>query len=164
MTFSNTKATLLSLFALLFLVAGPAWAQQQQQQMPQPVDPSEISDDELKSFVATSQDIQKLRMESNKKVKKKVEAKGMKFQRFRKIMMSKQNPKMADQVEVTSDEEETIQSLQSDLMKIQQQTRQQMMQKIQDGDLSMQRFQQIAMTMRQNPDLMKRVQEMQSES
>ncbi|MGM0587049.1 MAG: DUF4168 domain-containing protein [Bacteroidota bacterium] len=152
----------LSLFAFLLIAVSPALAQQQQ--MPQPVDPDEISDQELQTFVNTSNDIRQLQQESNQKVKKKVEAEGMAFDRFQKIMMSKQNPQQAGEVEVSSEEEKTIENLQSDLMQIQQQTRQGMMEKIQDSDLSMQRFQQIAMTIRQNPDLMQRAQKLTQDS
>jgi hemolysin activation/secretion protein len=152
----NLKS-LLALFALLFVSTGSVLAQTAMPQQ-QTVKPEDITDQELKQFAATAQQMQKAQMKGNQKVKKKVEEKGMKFPRFRKIMMSKQNPKMAGKVEVTDREQKMIKELQPELMQIQKESRQEMMTVIQNSDLGMQRFQQIAQAVQQNPKLMKRVQ------
>ncbi len=123
-----------------FLVAGSVFAQGQQMQ---PQQPDSISDEELESFAHVTNEVQKINQESQKKVQSLLEDKDMDMQRFQQIMMSKQNPQMADSVEVTEEEQKTIDNLQPKLMEMQQDSRQKMMTAMQENDLNPQRFQAI---------------------
>lgn len=139
-----------------FILAGAAFSQGQQMQQQAQAD--SITDQELEKFAAVTQEVQKIQRASQKKVQSMLADKEMNMQRFQQIMMSKRNPKMADSVNVTSKEEKTIKQLQPKLMKMQKNSRKQMMNSMQQNGLKPQRFQAIMRAVQSNPEVMKRFQ------
>jgi len=119
----------LSLLAGIFLLTATLYAQGNMQQ--QTVNPDSISQKELKKFVE--------------------------FSRFQTIMRSRQNPQSDSQVDVSDEEQKQLQNIQPKLMKMNQQTQQQLVQIIQDQGLSTQRFQEILQAARQNMEIQKRI-------
>lgn len=144
------------------MLAGTAVAQGQQMQNKAKVD--SVTDAELKKFVKSTTKIQKIQQNTQQEVKKLVNDEGMKFPRFQMIMMSKQNPQLADSVKTTKKEEQTIQKIQPQLQKISQGVRQKFVKAIQDQGLTPQRYQQIAQAVRTNPELSQRFQEIASDT
>ncbi len=144
------------------MLAGTAVAQGQQMQNQAQVD--SVTDAELKKFVDSTTEIQKIQQSTQQEVKKLVNDEGMKFRRFQMIMMSKQNPQLADSIQTTQQEEQTIQKIQPQLQQISQDAQQQFVQAIQDEGLTPQRYQQIAQAVRTNPELSQRFQEIASDS
>lgn len=114
--------------------------QQQQQQLP---DAEDITDAELERFVNATDTIQVLQRDAQKQVQSLVKEEGMDFKRFRMIMMSRRNPQMAQQVQVTEEEQKTIKKIEPKLKEINQNTRKKVMGAIQSEGLTPQRFQQI---------------------
>ncbi|WP_138431823.1 DUF4168 domain-containing protein [Fodinibius saliphilus] len=145
-----------------FLIAGAAFAQGQQMKQQQAAQPDSISDKELKKFATASQKMQKVNGEIQQKMMAEVKAalkdKEMDEKRFQQIMMSKRNKKMADSMNVTPQEEQTIKEIQPKLMKVRQGAQQQMMSVIQESGLQPQRFQAIMRAVQSNPEVMKRFQ------
>lgn len=146
----------------IVLMAGTVMAQGQMQQM-QNNQADSVSDEELQQFVKTTQELQGIQEDIQSKVQDMVGEEDMEFQRFQQIMMSKQNPQMADQVEVTQKEEETIQKIQPELQKISQEAQQKQISVIEEQGLSPERFQQIAQAVQSDQQMMQRFQQMSQE-
>ena len=147
---------------LLFL-SGTAFAQGQQMQMNSAAADS-ISDKELKSFVKTTQEVQVLGQEMQMEMQSIIQEEDITMQRFQQIMQSQQNPQAAGDVEITEEEQEIINGLQPKLQKIGQEAQQKQIGVIQDNGLTLQRYQQIAQTVRSNPAMMQKVQKMMTDS
>lgn len=145
----------------LLLMTGSAVAQVQQPQQ-QPAQSDSITDAELKKFANVTTESQKVHQKMRNDVDSMLAEQDMKMERFRKIMMSKRNPQMADSVEVTAEEEKKMKAIQPKLMEMQQKSQQEMVSIIQDNGLQPQRFQQIMQAVRTNPEVMKRFQEIAS--
>ena len=144
---------------MLFVAVAAVFAQGRQQMPQPPAAADSVSESELQKFANITDSAQSIQEEIQSKVETLVEDEGMEFDRFRKIMMSKQSQQSAGQVETTQNEEEKIKSLQPKLMEINQQAQQQFVQLIQEEGLSPQRFQQIMKALQTSPDLQQRLQE-----
>jgi hypothetical protein len=150
---------IMPLFVGLLVMAGSAVAQVQQapqQQAPQPANADSITDQELQKFAKVSTEMQTIRQGMSQKVDSMLAETDMEMERFQKIMMSKRNPKMADSVSVSSEEQATIKKIQPKLMKLSQGAQQKMVGIIKEEGLQPQRFQQLMQAVRSNPEVMKR--------
>lgn len=145
----------LSLLAGIFLLTVTLNAQGNMQQ--QTVNPDSISQKELKKFVNVTDTMRAVQMENQQKVRDIVKEEGMEFSRFQTIMRSRQNPQSDSQADVSEEEQEQLQNIQPKLMKMNQQTQQQLVQIIQDQGLTTQRFQEILQAARQNMEIQKRI-------
>ncbi len=148
----------------MLLMAGTAFSQGQQMQQMQNAQADSVSDQELEKFVETAQDLRSIQQDVQTEVQQMVKEEDMTFERFQQIMMSKQNPQMAQKVQVTDEEEAVIKEMQPKLQKIQQQANQKQMTAIQDNGLTPQRFQQIAQAVQSDPQMMQRFQQMSADS
>jgi hypothetical protein len=158
MNFSKAaKALLLTLFLSTTVTLA-----QQQMQMPQVQPADSVSDQELEMFVDVAMDIQGIKVEADSMIMDKLDEEGMSQQRFRQIMMSQQNPN-APQVDLTTEEQETLKVMQSFLQDVSMKAQQQQLAAIQESEMSQQRFQSIAMALQQDKDLAMRFQEMAQE-
>lgn len=158
------KKTVPFVMGILFMAAGSTFAQGQQMQQMQNSQADSVTDQELKTFVETTQELQGIQQDIQSQVQDMVKEEDIEFQRFQQIMMSKQNPQMAKNVEVTDAEEEAIQKLQPKLQEISQEAQKKQLAIIQEKGLSPQRFQQIAQAVQSNPQMMQRFQQMSAES
>lgn len=145
----------------LLFIAGSVYAQGQGQPATQP---DSITNQELKKFADISTEAQKIQKETREKVDSMLANKDMDMQRLSQIMMSRQNPKMADSVKVTEQEKETMKEIQPELMKINQKSQQKFVAVIKEEGLNPQRFQQIMQAVRSNPEVMKRFQKIANEN
>ena len=114
-------------------------------------------------MVQITDSIQVISQKVQDDIRNLVQDEGMEFERFQKIMMSKQNPQMAQNVEATPEEEKLLQELQPKIMSMSQEVQMKSMQIVQNSDLSMQRFQQIFRTLQANPELAKRFQALKNQ-
>lgn len=141
------------------------FAQQQQQQMPpqpEPLSPEEVTDEHLEKVSNVTQAGQGIQEEAEEKMKSVVEEVGMEYERFQQIMMAQQNPQLADQIEVSGEEEQSLQQIQPELMQINQEAQQKYMTKIEEEGLSIQEFQQIAQAIQTHPEVAERFEEINS--
>lgn len=132
---------------------------QGQQQMPDVPSSDDISEEELDQVIDTIGDLEPIQVETQEKMQELVEAEDMSFDRFQQVIMAMQNPQMADQVDITDEEQSTIQTIQPDLMEIQSEAQQKMIAAIEDNGLTAQRYQQIMMGVQQDTDLRSRIEE-----
>ncbi len=144
------------------LIAGVSLAQVQQQQQGAQLTSEDVSDKELKNFVATAGEVQNIQRESQTKLQEMVTAEGLEFQRFQMIMMSKQNPQMADSVEITDEEQAAFKKIQPKMSKMNQSMLQRFQSTIKENGMTQKRFQMIAQAMQSSPELQKRFQKMQA--
>lgn len=145
----------------LFLIAGTVFAQGQGQG--QQVTSDDVSDKELKNFVATASEVQQIQRETQSELQQMVKEKeNMDFRRFQMIMMSKQNPKMADSVKISDAEQKAFNELQPKVQKMNKQMLQDFQQTIKENGLTQQRFQAIAQAMQSDKELQQRFQKMQA--
>ena len=142
----------------LLLLAGPAIAQGQMKQQMQSSKADSITDKELEKFAAVTNEMQKVRQQQQKQVQSILSEEDMGMRRFQQIMMSKRNPKMADSVQVTAEEQKTMKKIQPKLQKMQQQSRKQMMSAMQENGLNPQRFQAIMRAVQSDKAVMQRFQ------
>jgi hypothetical protein len=131
------------------------------QKQPAKVNPDSISNQELQTFVKTSNDIQTIQMGSVKDIQKAVKDQGMDLQRFRQIMMSMRNPKKND-VKMTPKEKQQFSKIRVSIMKIEQNVNQQMKAKIKSDGMEVARYKQIYMALQQSKDLQQRLQKLNS--
>lgn len=147
-------------YLLIFgMVLSTTFTNAQQQQMPQqpaPLSPDEVTDEQLTLVSNVTKSAQDIQQEADKKMRKVVEEVGMEYTRFQQIMMAQQNPQMAGQIDISSDEQATLQQIQPDLMKVQQEAQQQYISKIEEQGLTVQKFQQIAQAIQAHPEVAKR--------
>ncbi len=148
---------------LLLFSASALFAQVQQQQPPQqqPDLPTsaDVSEEEIQQIALAIELMDPIQMEAQQKIEEAVEAEDISAERFQQLMMAMQNPQMADEVEMTDEEMEKIQTLQPKLMEIQGEAQEEMMAKIEESGLTVERFQAINMGAQQDPELMQRLEE-----
>lgn len=150
-------------FALgLIVMAGSVFAQGQQQQQQQ-VTSEDVSKQELKNFVATASAVRGIQREAQTKLQQIVQDEGLKFQRFQLIMMSKQNPQVADSVKMTPEEQKALSAIQPKMQKMNQQIMQKFQTAIKDNGLTQQRFQQIAQALQTDTTLQQRFKKLQAQ-
>jgi len=149
------------LFAALFATSA-AFAQgqmgQQQQQMPDVPTSNDVSDEELTKFVTTITEIEPIQIELQADVEELVEEEEIAFERFQQLMMAMQNPQMAEQIEITDAEREKIQNIQPKLSELQMKAEEEIIEKIEDNGLNVERYQAIMMGAQQDQELMQRLQ------
>lgn len=137
--------------------------QQMQPQQPQAPAPEEISDDELLTFVQTSDAIRPIQEEAQMEMRAVIEEEGISIQRFQQLMMAMQNPQMAAQVEISAEEEESIQVMEPKLVEIENAASEDITSEISNQGLDVERYQAIYMSLQQHPELMERLQAMMGE-
>ena len=147
------------LFAALFATSA-AFAQGQmgQQQMPDVPTSNDVSDEELTQFVTTITAIEPIQIALQADVEELVEEEEIAFERFQQLMMAMQNPQMAEQIEITDAEREKIQNIQPKLSELQMKAEEEIIEKIEDNGLNVERYQAIMMGAQQDQELMQRLQ------
>ncbi|MDR9417817.1 DUF4168 domain-containing protein [Gracilimonas sp.] len=158
------KLSLIILVGTLFSTA--AIAQQQQQQMPpqpEPLSPEEVTDEQLEMVSNVTKAGQGIQEEADTKMREVVADVDMEFQRFQQIMMAQQNPQMAGQLDLSEEEQQTLQQIQPQLMQISQETQQKYIAKIQEEGLTIQKFQQITQAIQAHPEVAERFEEINAE-
>lgn len=131
--------------------------QPQQPDMPEVPTPDDVSDEELSTFVEASDAIQPIQQQAQSDMQEIIEEEGIEFERFQQIMMAMQNPQLADQMEVSADEEQAIQEVQPRLVEIEVEASDEIRSEIADKGLDVERYQAIFMSLQQHPELMERL-------
>lgn len=150
------RLTTTLIFGALF-VSATAFAQQQMAPpQPEPLSPEEVTDEQLIMLSNISKAVQGIQEEAQQKMQVAIEETSMEYSRFEEIMMSQQNPQLAGQLELTEEEQQTIQEIQPQLMQINQQVQQQYMQAIQQAGMDLQTFQQVAQAVQAHPEVQQR--------
>lgn len=157
----------------LLLMAATVTAQQMQPQQqpqqqavpqqPQAPTPDEISDEELLTFLQTSDAIRPIQEEAQMEMRQVIEDEGISVERFQQLMMAMQNPQLAGQVEVSAEEEAAMQEMEPKLVEIENAASEEIVNEIDNQGLDVDRYQAIYMSLQQHPELMERLQAMLDE-
>lgn len=150
------KTTLRGIFFLLFISITTITVAQTSAMAPNAVKPESISKSELQSFVKASNDIKQVQQQSVQKIQQSLSKNGMSFQRFRQIMLSKQNPK-TDTLNLNAKEKSQFNNIKNDFQTIQSSAQKQMISKIKNDGLKVSRYQQIYVTLQNSKKLQSRV-------
>lgn len=153
------KMTKIASFFFLFSVMGtfavsaqtPQLPQQQQQQQQK----VEVSDSELSKFANAFQAIRMINQEAQQEMMQTVQEGGMEIQKFNEIHQAAMDP--AVEVEVSAEEQKKHQEITSELEKMQITFQEQMEEVIEEQDLTIQRYEQIAMGLQSDPELQERL-------
>tara|TARA_R110002049_G_scaffold267337_1_gene443620 strand:+ start:162 stop:662 length:501 start_codon:yes stop_codon:yes gene_type:complete len=156
------RNTLVVFLGMIFSTATIFAQQQQMPPQPEPLSPEEVTDEHLEKISNITQAGQVIQEEADSKMKNVVEDVGMEYQRFQQIMMAQQNPQLANQLQLSSEEEKTLQQIQPELMKINQEAQQKYMTNIEEEGLSILEFQQIAQAIQAHPEVAERFEEINS--
>lgn len=148
---------------IIFAVAftGAAFSQGQmgpgQQQMPDVPASADVSDQEVQQFATALLNIEPLQMELQAEMEEVIVEGGIDLERFQQLMMAMQNPQLAEQVNMTTEEQETIQELQPKLVQIQMDAESGIVEKIEESGLDVDRYQVLQMGAEQDPELLERL-------
>ena len=141
------KITGLLLFTLISGMG--AFAQTEQKE--------EISDQELKQFASALQQIQVINQQAQQAMVKAVEEKGLEVERYNEIQQAQQD--LNQEAEATEKELKQYETATQELEKIQVQIQQQMQAKIVEEGLTVNRYQEIAAVIQNDPELHQKLQE-----
>ena len=152
------KITSLLLIGATFAISS-AFAQGmgQQQQMPDLPSSDDVSEEELNKFVTTISDIEPIQVQLQSDIQQVIEEKNISIQRFQQLMQAMQNPQMAQQVEITDEERQQIQEIQPQLSDLQMKAQEEMVEKIEENGIDIERYQAIMMAAQQDQELMTRL-------
>jgi hypothetical protein len=152
----------LAAFAVTILLSSQMLLAQGQQRPDVPA-PDEVSDQELTLFASILQDLEPIQQELQNDIQGVVESEDMNMERFQEILVAMQNPQMADQAEITDEEQEKIGKMQPKVMELQMGAQEKMVNTIEDNGLEVQRYQQIIMGVQQHQELAQRLQKVMGE-
>ena len=119
-----------------------------------------VSDTELESFATALQDVQEIRQGMAEETQQAVGESPLEQQRFEEIYGARQSGGQQD-AGTTDAENRQFEELMSQIQQIQQQSNEEMVQAVEDEGLSVQRFNEIAQAIQQNPELQQEFREMQ---
>src|SRR6056297_1424420 len=129
-----------------------------QQQMPDVPSSDDVSEEELETFVTTISDIEPIQVQLQSDIQQVLQEKEISVERFQRLMQAMQNPQMAQQVEITDEERQQIQEIQPELSELQMKAQEEVVQKLQENGMDMQRYHAIMMGAQQDQQLMTRLQ------
>jgi len=145
--------------SLLFVVAvGTASVTAQSTTMPQQQEKIEVSDAELSQFAEVFQKMRMMNQEAQKEMMAVVQEEEFELQRFNEIHQAEMDPKK--EIETTEVEDKKYKAVVSELQEMQPELQKKMQEVISGSDLSMERYQQLAMALRSDAELQQRLQEM----
>ena len=145
--------------SLLFVLAlGTASVNAQNTTMPQQQEKIEVSDSELTEFAEIFQKMRMMNQQMQKEMTSVVENENFELQRFNEIHQAKMDPNK--DIETTQEEDKKYEAVVAELEVMQPEFQKQMQEVIAESDLSMQRYQELAMALRSDAALQQRLQEM----
>ena len=119
-----------------------------------------ISQAELQKFANAVKKLQPIQQSAQREVTQVIQQQGMSEKRFDEIYQARQNPQTQPAATVTSEETKKFEQTTAKLQEIQQVTEAKMLQVVREESLEAQRFNQIFAAVRQNPTLLRKVQEL----
>lgn len=144
--------------SLLFVLAvGTASVNAQSTTMPQQQEKIEVNDAELAQFAEIYQQMRMMNQEVQQEMMTVVQNGDFELQRFNEIHQAKMDPKK--EIETTAEEDKKYQAVVTEIEEIQPKYQKRMEEVISESDLSMERYQQMAMALRSDVELQQRLQE-----
>lgn len=123
----------------------------------------DVSKEEIKDFIEAANKIRPLQTEARQEIEGAIQSSSMDVQRFQEISQAQRNPSANGDTEISQEEQSTFDSLSQESRKIQRETQAKMKKEVEATGMNWQKFQQISLALRQNPDLQDKVKEVQQE-
>lgn len=147
------------LFACIIVIAMGstiATAQQApQQEQPEVLQSEEVSDQELDQFVNAIQFVESVQQQSQPRMLKAIEDQGMEPQEYIEAAQAQQQ---GQDTGLDDDKKEKFAKVQNEIQNIQMEANSQIEKKIEDEDLTIDRFNQLFLSYQQNQEIQERVQ------
>lgn len=128
-----------------------------------PVQPSpqaQVSQEELQKFASVVKKLQPIQQQAQSQITQAIQKQELSEKRFGEIYQSKQNPQAQPTAKVTPEENKKFEQANSQIEQIQQSTQTQMEQTVKSEGLEIQRFNEIFLAIRRDPQMLKKVQQM----
>ncbi|AFY86028.1 DUF4168 domain-containing protein [Chroococcidiopsis thermalis] len=122
--------------------------------------PAQVSQKELQQFANAVKKLQPIQENAQNQIVQAIQQEDLSEKRFGEIYQSRRNPQAQPTAKITPDENKKFDQANAKIEKIEQSTQGQMEQAVKGEGLDIQRFNQIFLTLRQNPDLLQKVREM----
>lgn len=129
---------------------------QTQQQAPQ----TKVSQEELQKFANAVKKLQPIQQQAQTQVAQVIKQQNLSEQRFGEIYQSSRNPQAQPTAKVTPEEKKKFAQASTQIQKIQESTQTKMEQAVKGEGLAIPQFNQIFAAIRQNPELLQKVQQM----
>jgi len=146
---------LLAILVVIAIGMTSAYAQLPEQ-LPE-AQPTEVSDNELEHFAQAFREIQVIDQQVQMEMLSTVQEDGIDVDRFNEFLTAQQDP--AQEFDASEEELSRFADAYQEIEKIQEKALQQMETAIQESELTMERYQEIAMTIQANPELLQKLQE-----
>lgn len=150
------KLTKLFSSLLLVFILGGATAVAQNPALPQQKEKIEVNDAELTEFAQVFQQMRMINQKAQQEMVAVVQDEEFELQRFNEIHQAKMNPNK--EVETSEEEDKKYELVVAELETIQPKFQKKMQEVISESELSMERYQQLAMALRTDQELQQRLQ------
>ena len=127
------------------------------------VSPDEISDSELKKFINASGEIEPIQKEASNKIENIVKEEDMDINRFQQILAAGQNPEIANRMEIEEEEIRKVENMRPGITEVHEEARLEMIETITECGLTIERFEDIYISLRQHPELVQRLENLLSQ-
>lgn len=141
--------------------------QLQAQELPmgqQPAEPIEVSDEELEEFVDVAVGTLQIQQEAEMQYPQVIEDAGLTIQLFQEISQAEQMGASRDDIDATETELDAFDSAMEDILEIQEETQERVIAHVEAEDMELDRYEEIAMALQHDQELMQKVQEMLMQS
>ncbi len=146
------------LFSVLFIFAivTTGALAQVPQQMPQQQS-TEVSDNEIEKFATAFREVQVIDQQVQQDMTTAVQEEGVDIQRFNEYIAAQQTP--GQEMQASEEEMEQFAEAYQQIEEIQMEAQKEMEEVITENDLTIPRYQEIAMAIQANPELMQKLQQ-----
>ena len=129
----------------------------QQPQVPAYAQSDDVSEEEIVKFANIAEALDEVQEDVDRQVLAAINAEGMSTERFEQIAMAQQNPQAAAQLNLTEEEMEILGKVGPVMQQITMEAQQIVLSKIEEEDMTVERFQMIAMGTQMDAELAQRI-------
>ncbi len=137
---------------------------QQENPMQEPTAQTEVSDEELESFLEVSYELREVQMESQQEMIAVVEDEGLSVEVYNLIAEAEQTGQPIDELEVSSDDLDNYSRASAQIAEMELELEPELERVITENGMEMVRFQEINIALQQDPVLQQRIQQMMQSS
>lgn len=139
---------------------GASQAPQAQPQLPGQPSQTDVSQEELQKFANAVKKLQPIQQEAESQINQAIQQQDLSEERFGEIYQSRQNPKAKPEKKITREENKKFEQVSTKIQEIQQATQTRMEQTVRTEGLDIQRFNQIFLSLKRNPELLQKVRQL----
>lgn len=139
---------------------GASQTPQAQPQLPGQPSQTDVSQEELQKFANAVKKLQPIQQEAETQINQAIQQQDLSEERFGEIYQSRQNPKAKPEKKITREENKKFEQVSTKIQEIQQATQTRMEQTVRTEGLDIQRFNQIFLSLKRNPELLQKVRQL----